>query len=173
MRHENTLLAGLVPAAAAPSAPNVGDTWVDSRTGEILTWDGTYWCIGDLKRVETLVNVGGAAADHDIGWNVPANFAVVKASAYLVKTITGAAGGVKVGFGTKAAGDPDKYALTPTLLAGAAHQSINPTWNDGTTDDLGLTACDNAGAAAGTIAGSGAGDVRVMVWMRPIITLAA
>lgn len=171
MRHMNTILASLAtPASAEPASPDDGDTWVDARTGELLTWDGTYWKVGELIRVETEVAVGGAAADHDIGWNVPTGFAVVKASARLLKEIT-AVTATKVGFGTKVAGDPNKYALTPALTAGQVHQSINPTWNDGGGDDLGLTACDNAGAAAGTIAGSGAADVRVMVWMRPLITL--
>lgn len=171
MRHMNDMLAGLLPSAE-PAAPDVGQSWIDARTNEMLTWDGTYWRIGDMIRVETEVAVAVApAADTDIGWNVPAGFDVVKASCRLLKTITGAGGGVKVGFGTKAAGDPDKYGLTADLNAGTTDQTINPTWNDGAADDLGLTACDAGGAAAGTLAGSGDADVRVMVWMRPIVTL--
>ena len=172
MRHMNEILARLAtPLAVEPAAPDVGDVWIDSRTSERLVWDGTYWKVGDLVRIETLVDVAGAAADHDIGWNVPAGFDVVKASVRLLKDITGAAGGVKVGFGTKVAGDPNKYGLTADLLTDTTDQNVNPTWNDGATDDLGLTACDNAGLAAGTIAGSTDEDVCVMVWMRPIITL--
>jgi len=171
MQHMNDLLANLLPDTE-PATPDVGQVWLDNRTNELLTWDGTYWRIGDMVRVETVVDMSATpAADHDIGWNVPAGFDVVKASARLLKTITGAAGGVKVGFGTKAAGDPDKYGLTADLNAGTTDQTINPTWNNGAADDLGLTACDAGGAAAGTIAGSADADVRVMVWMRPIVTL--
>ncbi|MFH0980363.1 MAG: hypothetical protein V2A79_02350 [Planctomycetota bacterium] len=172
MRHLNDLLKNLVPVAVAPSAPVAGDTWIDSRTGEMLVWNGTYWIVGDLARVETVVAVPLiATADVDVGWNVPAGFSVVKTAIKLLKAITGAAGGVKVGFGTKVAGDPDKYGLTATLLANAVNSAANPTYNNGAADDLGLTATDAAGAAAGTIAGSGAADVQVMIWMRPLVTL--
>jgi hypothetical protein len=173
MLHLEQLIAGLVPTAVAPSSPEVGQLWQDSRTNEILTWDGTYWRVGDLVRVETLVAIGGAAADHDIGWNVPADFDVVKASMRLLKVLTGAGGAVKAGFGTKVAGDPDKYGLTAALTVGNPDQNVNPTWNDGGGDDLGITGCDAAGAALGTLAGSGADDARVMVWMRPAVTLPA
>lgn len=170
MRHMNEVLAELMPSTE-PTSPDTGEIWDDARTGEKLIWDGTYWRVGDLVRRETEVAIGGAAADHDIGWDVPATFDVVKASVRLLKTITGAGGAVKVGFGTKAAGDPDKYALTAVLTANATNQTANPTWNDGASDDLGLTGCDAGGLAAGTLAGSGAADARVMVWMRPPVTL--
>lgn len=129
----NEILTRLATAAAVePTSPDVGDVWIDSRTGEALVWDGTYWKVGDLVRVETSVAVPAApGADVDIGWNVPTGFAVVKVSVKLLKAITGAGGCTKVGCGTKVAGNPDKFALTPTLLADAVHQTINPTWNDG------------------------------------------
>lgn len=90
MRHMNDMLASLLPSAE-PASPDVGTIWIDDRTGETLVWDGTYWRVGELIRVETVLAVGvGAVADVDLGWNVPANYAVVKTALRLLKTLTGA-----------------------------------------------------------------------------------
>lgn len=154
------------------SNPPTGTTWTDPLYGETLTWDGVYWdCGGGVKRHELLVAIGVAAADHDCVWDPPADASVLRASCKLEKDLTGAGGAVKAGLGTKVAGDPDKYALTATLLADAADQSINPTYSDGGGDDLGVTGCDAAGAALGTLAGSDEEDVRVIVWFMPTVPI--
>lgn len=146
--------------------------WHDSRTMEQLACNAAgEWCVGDLKRKELRVDVGVAAADHDCGWDPPAASATIKTSQKILKPLTGAGGAVKAGFGTKAAGDPDKYGLPAALGAGAADQNLNPTWNDGGGDDLGITGCTGAGVAAGTLAGSGDKDVQIMVWYREPVAL--
>jgi hypothetical protein len=172
MKHVEDILSALAtPSSTAPASPDVGDFWHDSRTGETLVWDGTYWRSGNLARVETLVDIGVAAADHDIGWDVPAGFVVIKQSVKILKALTGAGGAVKAGMGTKVAGDPDKYGLTADLLADTTDQAVHGVWADGAGDDLGITACDAAGAALGTLEGSDDEDVQVMVWMLPVVTL--
>lgn len=172
MRHKNTILNNLVPASAAPSTPNVGDIWVDSRTGETLVWGGTYWHSGDLVRVEDVLAVGvGPVASVDLGWNVPAGYAVVKASLRLLKALTGAGGCTIVGLGIGAA--EGKYGDTASLLIDQTFQTINPTWNDGAAEDIKVYAESAHNTPAGTIAGSASGDIRVMTWMRPIVVLAA
>jgi len=152
--------------------PPPGTTWTDPLYGETLTWDGAYWdCGGGVKRHELLVAVGLAAADHDCGWDPPADSSVLRVSFKLEKALTGAGGAVKAGLGTQTAGDPDKYALPATLLIDVADQSINPTYNDGGGDDLGVTGCDAAGAALGTLEGSDEEDVRVIVWFLPTVPI--
>jgi len=151
---------------AFPLNPPEGLIWADGRTGEFLCYDSGDWCVGDLKRKEIWLGIGGAAADHDLGWNVPTGAAVIKTAICLRKSLTGAAGATKAGLGTKAAGDPDKYLLTGSLSANARIQGIHGTWNDGTGDDLAITGCDNAGNASGTLAGSGSEDAQIIVWYR-------
>lgn len=174
----HTYGAALVVSATAPS-PYLGLQWLDTRTNELLTWDGTYWtCGGGLVRVETVLTLGVVLTkDYDAGWAPPTGFAVHKASMRILTTITADGGALckKVGFGTKAAGDPDKYGLSADLIAGTTTQILNPTWNNGAADDLAVTACDVAGAsgAGETMLGSVNPDIRLMVWMSDVKIISA
>lgn len=169
MRHMNDMLAGLLPSAE-PTSPDVGTIWIDARTDEVLVWDGTYWRVGELIRVETVLAVGAApVANVDLGWNVPANYAVVKAALRLLKTLTGAGGCVLVGLGI--GGNTGKYSDTASLAAGQTCQIVNPTWNDGTGEDIKVYAESAINTPNGTIEGSVADDIRVIVWMRQPVVL--
>lgn len=141
-----------------------GTVWVDWRLGDSLLWDGTYWGSSGIYRKDVLVNIGGAALNHDIGFDVPSGGAVVSQSFKLLKTLTGGGGAVQAGLGTGSGGDPDKYAETAALTAGQKDQNLHVTFNDGGGDDLQITAETAPGTAGGTISGSNDKDARVVVY---------
>jgi len=144
--------------------------WYDNRTGEVLTWNGSIWITGTRYRKEMAIGISSTpAAEHDIGWNIPANCHAVKGSMKTLKTLTGAGGCTKAGLGV--AGDLDKYSETSNLSVGNRVGKLNPNPSpDGGGDDLKIYATSGGGVAAGTIAGSGTEDIRLMVWYEaPII----
>lgn len=161
--HDN---APRVVADKAPVDPPLGSEWVDTELKDNLVWDGTYWGNLGTYRKDVLVDIGSAALNHDVGWDVPSEGAVVSTSAKLLKALTGAGGAVQVGLGTGSTGDPDKYAETASLASGQKDQNLHGTFNDGGGDDLKVTAETAPGTSGGTVAGSGDEDVRVVVYFK-------
>lgn len=152
--------------SVAPTGLVDGVKWHDTELNDVLVWDGIYWGANGIYRKDVLVDIGVAALDHDIGWNVPANGAVVSTSVKLLKLLTGAGGAVQVGFGTGSGGTSDKYAETASLAADQKDQNLHGTFNDGAGDDLKITAETAPGTSGGTVAGSGDEDVRAVVYFK-------
>jgi hypothetical protein len=114
-----------------------------------------------IARVDILVDIGGAAANHATGFTVPSGSQVLNSAMKLEKALTGAGGAVQAGLGI--GGTPDKYGETADLLAGSG-VSISPgTWADG-SDVVNIYAETGPGVAGGTIAGSGDEDARVVIY---------
>lgn len=167
MRRYNTGRMDEVQTFADLPNPGVGrQVYIVADEQAIYMWTGSYWCCNGIYCKEVKVGIGAAAADHDIGWDVPANAAVVSRAIKILKSLTGASGCTGIGFGTGASGDPDKYGETTTLTADSHDEGLHGTFNDGGGDDLKITATDGAGTATGTVAGSGTDDVLVRIKFR-------
>jgi len=150
--------------ADGPIDPATHMEWHDLDLDDKMVWDGTYWTLNGMYRQDVLVDIGGAAANHDIGWNVPAAAYVIRYMWKLLKDLTGAGGAVQCGLGITVGPDPDKYGETANLLTDQEVDSMHATWADGGSDDLQIYAETAPGVAGGTIAGSGDEDARVIVY---------
>jgi hypothetical protein len=103
---------------------------------------------------ETVDLSGTAAANFPLTFRLPAGAVLVSASMVL-NNAAGGATSTKVGFGrVTATADPDKYLLTADKTASTT-RSIQNQWSAplAAIEQIGIFACDNAGAAAGTIGG--------------------
>jgi len=109
-----------------------------------------------LTSVRERVNFTAAAASHALATGLPANSLLLSARLIIPATIT-AATATKIGFGrSTSVADPDKYILSAALTA-ATVTLIQNQWSAplSAAEALAIFACDNAGAAAGTIGASG------------------
>jgi hypothetical protein len=108
-----------------------------------------------LVRIEETVDLSGtAAASFPLQATIPAD-AVVVSAAMVLNLAAGGATSVKVGLGRiTSTADPDKYLLSADKTA-ATTKKIQNQWGSPltATETIGVFACDNAGAAAGTIGG--------------------
>lgn len=154
-----------VSSSYAPSVAINNTIWHDTRTGELLTWDGTYWGNNGTYRHDVTVAIGSAALEHDVGWDVPSGAAVVSRALKVLKTLTGAGGASGAGFGV-GSGDPSRYGEVATLTADSHDEGVHDAWNEGSGDDLKITATDGGGTPVGTLAGSDDSDVLVRVRFR-------
>ena len=106
-----------------------------------------------LELAETVDLSGTAAASFPIVQTLPAGCTVIGASVVL-SNAAGGATSTKVGVGrTTATAAPSKYLLTAGKTAGGTSTMVASFAVLATTESLGIFACDNAGAAAGTIGG--------------------
>ena len=167
MRRYNTGHLDEVPTFAGLPSPGVArQVYIVADEHITYMWNGEYWGHNGIFCKEVKVGIGAAAADHDVGWDVPAGAAVISRAIKLLKLLTGSGGCTGIGFGTGAAGDPDKYGETTTLTADSHDEGLHGTFNDGGGDDLKITATDGGGSATGTVAGSGTEDVLVRIKFR-------
>jgi hypothetical protein len=141
----------------------INTVWNDTDLYDILTWDNVYWGTGSLYRTVQLVNIGVAAGNHDVGWDIPSTGNGLYGSIKLLKALTAAGGATGAGLGTVPAA-PSKYGFTTAVTINAAGGDTNATWNDGASDDLQISAVDIGGNPIGTLAGSGVEDVKVVLY---------
>ena len=108
-----------------------------------------------LKSIEETVSLSGtAAASFSLANTIPAE-AVVVSAAMVLNLPAGGATSTKVGLGrVTATADPDKYLLTADKTA-STKRGLQNQWGAplAAAETIGVFACDNAGAAAGTIGG--------------------
>jgi len=104
--------------------------------------------------IEKTVDLSTAAASFSLG-TLPAG-SVVASVAVKTPGPTTASTATKIGVGrSTATADPDKYWLSADLTAQNASTVLLATTTALATDEaIALFACDNAGAAAGTIGGT-------------------
>ncbi len=109
-----------------------------------------------FRTITEEIKLDTPAANFPLSQTLPAGAVVVAASLVLPATIS-ATTATKVGLGRiTASADPDKYLLSAALTA----QDLAATQNFwgaplAAAETVGIFACDNAGAAAGTIGGAG------------------
>lgn len=97
------------------------------------------------------------AASHSVTPKLPAG-AVVLVAEMRLKSAISAATATKVGLGRlTATAAPSKYALSSGLAAENVAPRIQNQWGSplAAEEELAVFACDNAGAASGTIGGAG------------------
>ena len=112
------------------------------------------------KEIVEVIDLSAAAAtSFSLTEQIPKNSIVLAVALSIQETIT-AATAVKIGVGRTS--DPDKYLLSAGLTAAELATPVN-NWAAPLTaaETIGVFACDNLGAAAGTI-GGGTGDVVVV-----------
>lgn len=119
----------------------------------------------DYGFIEERVVLTRPVANVTLPRTLPPWSVVLAAEIKLVTTIT-ATTATKVGLGRiTSTADPDKYALTGALTVGTSRGSIitNVAVSAGgaNVEQIGIFACDNSGAAAGTI---NAGRIIVRLW---------
>ncbi len=104
---------------------------------------------------EETVDLGTAAASFSLAKKIPAR-AIVLAVSLVLPTAISATTAVKVGLGrVTSSADPDKYLLTPTLVAQSIPALIIPNAILAAEETIGIFACATDGSAAGTIGGAG------------------
>lgn len=142
--------------------PLIGTIIKDSYSNSVCIYDGIFWRNGEICFYDKLIPIGVApVAEVDVGFNGAAGDWVLSASAIITSNITGAGGALKIGIGTKVAGDPDKYSLVGGLVKNTkSDATVLALARLAGAEDYGVTACDNAGVAVGTIA-NGAVHVRI------------
>ena len=105
--------------------------------------------------IQKTIDLSTAAASFSIGTK-PAGSVV---ASYAIKTsgTISATTATKLGIGRlTATADPDKYFLSGALtVLDTAAVLLATTTTDAAAEEIGLFACDNAGAAAGTVGGDG------------------
>lgn len=113
--------------------------------------------------INKTVNLSTAAANFSLG-KIPAG-SVVASVAVKTPGTTTAATATKIGVGRlTATADPDKYWLSADLTAqNASAVLLSTTTTVAADEEIGLFACDNAGAAAGTIGGTAGQYAQVLV----------
>jgi hypothetical protein len=144
----------------------VGSPVIDRRTGSVMVCTGVGKFQAGAVTIYDLVHELSAvqAAQHDTGLSTLAGDFIRSTNVHVLETVT-AVTATKIGLGNA---DPDLWGLTPSLVANGQWKKLDRGL-DAAGTSLRLCACDNAGAAAGTIGG---GKVRVRVEMERIVTLA-
>jgi hypothetical protein len=104
--------------------------------------------------ISKTIDLSTAAASFSLG-TLPAGSVVASYAIKTSGTIT-AATAVKIGIGRlTSTADPDKYFLSANLAAlDTSAVLLATTTTNAAAEEIGLFACDNAGAAAGTIGGT-------------------
>jgi hypothetical protein len=125
-------------------APERAAILVPNPTG--FEEDGT-----EVYTLEEDVDLTTPAADFDLSADVPSGAHILSVQTNLKTAVTGATA-TKVGIGISS--DPDKYGLTSGLTQNLKTDRVVARVDLTAAEDVRLYACDNAGAAAGTIGGA-------------------
>lgn len=120
-----------------------------------------------IDTLEAEVSLSPSAANFSITKTIPAGAIVLLAQLDIPATVS-ATTATKIGLGISS--DPDKYALSAALTAedvGGLTNWATAAIPLSSTETIRVSACDNAGAAAGTIGGTGQLVKVRLTWIRP------
>lgn len=126
-----------------------------TSTGKTINRTGDYLPSGiSSKTLVECISFSGPTAGIELSPKIPAGSIVIASELRLPVPIS-ATTAVRVGLGTPS--DPDKYAISVGLAAQHIGPSFENQWSNPLTaeETIGVYACDNSGAAAGTIGGNG------------------
>jgi len=111
----------------------------------------------EIKVIDETVSTESAVASIDLTEDVPSGAVILSAQANLETAVTTTTA-TKIGLGIST--DPDKYGLTSGLTKNLKIDTV-PDWAVlGSAEDVQVYACDNTGAADGTI---DSGSIRVRI----------